>query len=109
VHEDDFYELSFRDFGVTGDARNAALARIRRSMSLIEPQLDRVAQSGEPSTPSAVRREGYGVGLMISRLHCVRYGGEIDVAAAPDAGPGIAFRVLLARARSGDHRWGSPS
>jgi signal transduction histidine kinase len=109
VLNDDYYELSLRDFGVTGNARDSAMTRIRRSMSLIEPQLERMSELGEWSTGPVVRREGYGVGLMISRLHCVRYGGEIDVAAAPDAGPGIVFRVLLARATDGDRRWGTLS
>lgn len=105
VLDDEYYELSFRDFGVTGSARDSAMARVRRSMSLVEPQLERIGPLDERSTGPVVRREGYGVGLMISRLHCVRYGGEIDVEAA-EAGPGIVFRVLLARATDGDRRWG---
>lgn len=106
VLDDEYYELSFRDFGVTGSARDSAMARVRRSMSLVEPQLERIGPLDERSTGPVVRREGYGVGLMISRLHCVRYGGEIDVEAA-EAGPGIVFRVLLARATDGDRRWGN--
>jgi len=86
-----FYHLALRDHGVAADAREEALAKIRRSLSL------EVARDPSGHGPDADRAyQGYGVALMIAKVFLTRYGGAIAVA-APAAGDGVVFHLLLPR------------
>lgn len=84
-----FYVLSFRDHGVDGEAREAALSRIRALLSL-------AAEATEPR--GARKYAGHGVAVVLGRLYLVRYNGFLTVR-PPAVGPGLVFDVVLPRVR----------
>jgi hypothetical protein len=85
-----FYQISIRDHGVSGAARDQAIETIRSLTSMVE-----WAGSGEDR--ERIREGGYrgfGIGLTLTRLQLLRHNGVIEPG-IPRTGPGLVFHIVL--------------
>ncbi|HEY8927243.1 MAG TPA: hypothetical protein VIU64_22825 [Polyangia bacterium] len=87
-----FYVLSIRDFGVEGEVRTRAIARVRSQLALAEP----ASQLSEQRS-----YEGFGMGLMLAKILFLRHNGYVTVA-SPTIGRGLLFVVVMPRRLVGD-------
>ena len=80
-----WYLLKVRDHGVAPEDRETALTKVRASLDLT-PDTDN-QQAGRPV-------KGYGLALVLAKVHLVRFGGWLRVD-APDDGRGLVFSLLM--------------
>lgn len=92
--DDLFYQIQLRDWALQGQERVLALQTIEQSMAL-----DNSMRA--PEQRRRTQYEGYGIGLLMTRVLIVRSGGWLSVHAPAD-GPGICFSVILPRRDPGE-------
>lgn len=81
-----FYLIEIRDHGVSPAERVTTLNRIRELLAL----------NGGANTRPGAEYRGFGVGLLLAKLHLLRGNGWVDVS-LPVFGAGMVLQVLLPR------------
>lgn len=85
-----FYQLSIRDHGVSGAARDKAIETIRSLTSMVE-------WGGSGEDRERIREgsyRGFGIGLTLTRLQLLRHNGVIEPG-IPRSGAGLVFHIVL--------------
>ena len=88
-----FYVLRVRDRGVSGARRDQALETIAAMLGTLDA--DSTPRFSSPGTRAGSYR-GFGIGLMLVKIHLMRHNGAISVVAA-EGEVGLEFRLALPR------------